>query len=198
MGCYKYPREFNWLTGACCSSSPSEWIHRQLLRWDQNAVCRVVAAEQSARVPVLGPYVAHFLLAGRTLGGATLSRFFAFHVFSFPRSSSRSSRFICIWFFMTDFGATQARRGCRSEYLYSRYEALLDRSGVRSGPMLRGATRWLRAGGVRDRRTRDDLRSAGARRPPDPSMLAKDPAPDCICCGTTGAALIPRGLPTHS
>ena len=35
-------------------------------------------------MPVLGPQLARFLLAGDTVGGATLSRFFAFHVFFIP------------------------------------------------------------------------------------------------------------------
>ena len=35
-------------------------------------------------MPVVGTMIAHFMLAGKTLGGATLSRFFAFHVFFIP------------------------------------------------------------------------------------------------------------------
>lgn len=57
----------------------------QLLRWDQNGVwSTIVAAEQAGRVPVIGPTLARLILGGQTVGGATPSRFFAYHVFFIP------------------------------------------------------------------------------------------------------------------
>jgi ubiquinol-cytochrome c reductase cytochrome b subunit len=57
----------------------------QLLRGDQNAVWTVVvAAEQAGRAPFIGQWLAHFILGGDTVGGATFTRFFAIHVFIVP------------------------------------------------------------------------------------------------------------------
>ena len=86
MGSYKFPRQITWLTGAVLLPMTLLMAFTgQLLRWDQTGFwTAVIAAEQAGRTPFLGNWIGHFLLAGDTVGGATLSRFFAAHVFFIP------------------------------------------------------------------------------------------------------------------
>jgi ubiquinol-cytochrome c reductase cytochrome b subunit len=83
---YKYPRQISWLSGTgLLFLTLGMAFTGQLLRWDQTGFWTVViAAEQAGRMPLVGNWLGHFILAGATVGGATLSRFFATHVFFIP------------------------------------------------------------------------------------------------------------------
>jgi ubiquinol-cytochrome c reductase cytochrome b subunit len=57
----------------------------QVLRFDQDAYWGLgIGASIVSRVPLLGPSLVQLVLGGPIIAGATLSRFFALHVFVIP------------------------------------------------------------------------------------------------------------------
>src|SRR5260370_24353600 len=59
----------------------------QVFRFDEDAYWGLgVGASIASRVPILGPWLVQLLLGGPIIAGATLSRFFALHVFVIPGS----------------------------------------------------------------------------------------------------------------
>lgn len=83
---YKFPRELSWISGVFLFLlTVGMGFTGQLLRWDDAAIwTTMIAAEQLGRFPFIGDFLAHFMIAGPTIGGETLSRFFSFHVFFIP------------------------------------------------------------------------------------------------------------------
>jgi ubiquinol-cytochrome c reductase cytochrome b subunit len=182
MGAYKYPREANWLSGVLLLFlTLLMGFTGQLLRFDQNGMWSiVVAANQAARIPFVGRSVARFMLAGDTLGGATLSRFFAFHAFFIP---SLIFLFLAIHLFLV------IRNGISEPPVAGvpvdpttyreRYNKLIEEKGVPFWPDVAWrdvvvallvtaailSLAWIVGPPV-------------LGKPPDPALIAKDPQPD--------------------
>ena len=85
-GAYKYPRELTWVLGVfLLLCTLGMFFTGQVLRWDPDAYWGLaVGGSMAGRVPVMGPWVVRQLLGGPVIGGDSLSRFFALHVFVIP------------------------------------------------------------------------------------------------------------------
>ncbi len=86
FGAYKFPRELTWLIGVLLLLMTLGMAFTgQILRFDQDAYWGLgIGVSISSRIPVLGPWLVSLLLGGPIIAGATLSRFFALHVFVIP------------------------------------------------------------------------------------------------------------------
>ncbi len=86
FGAYKFPRELTWVVGIfLLLMTMGMAFTGQVLRFDQDAYWGLgIGASIASRVPVLGPAIVKLMLGGPIIAGATLSRFFALHVFVIP------------------------------------------------------------------------------------------------------------------
>ncbi len=86
FGAYKFPRELTWIIGVLLLLVTLGMAFTgQVLRFDQDAYWGLgIGASIASRVPFIGPAIVNLLLGGPIIGGATLSRFFALHVFVVP------------------------------------------------------------------------------------------------------------------
>src|SRR5262245_26326491 len=86
FGAYKFPRELTWIVGVfLLLMTLGMAFTGQVLRFDQDAYWGLgIGASIASRVPLIGPAVVKLMLGGPIIAGATLSRFFAIHVFVVP------------------------------------------------------------------------------------------------------------------
>jgi ubiquinol-cytochrome c reductase cytochrome b subunit len=86
FGAYKYPRELTWIVGVfLLLVTLGMAFTGQVLRFDQDAYWGLgLGASIASRVPLIGPSIVNLMLGGPIIAGATLSRFFALHVFVVP------------------------------------------------------------------------------------------------------------------
>src|SRR6202171_4593739 len=86
FGAYKYPRELTWIVGVfLLLVTLGMAFTGQVLRFDQDAYWGLgIGASIASRVPLMGHSIVNLMLGGPIIAGATLSRFFAVHVFLIP------------------------------------------------------------------------------------------------------------------
>src|SRR5271163_1470544 len=86
FGAYKFPRELTWIVGVfLLLMTLGMAFSGQVLRFDQDSYWGLgIGASIASRVPIIGPAAVKLMLGGPIIAGATLSRFFALHVFVIP------------------------------------------------------------------------------------------------------------------
>jgi len=83
---FRRPRELTWLSGiALLGLALGFGFSGYLLPWNTvSYFATKVGTDMAAAVPGVGHYIARFLRGGNDVGGATLTRFFGFHVAVLP------------------------------------------------------------------------------------------------------------------
>jgi ubiquinol-cytochrome c reductase cytochrome b subunit len=86
FGAYKFPRELTWVLGVfLLLMALGMAFTGQVMRFDQDAYWGLgIGAAIIGRVPLIGKPLLQVFLGGPIIAGATLSRFFALHVFVIP------------------------------------------------------------------------------------------------------------------
>jgi len=195
FGAYKYPRELTWIAGVVLLLMTLGMAFTgQVLRFDQDAYWGLgIGASISSRVPFIGHTIVDLLLGGPIIAGATLSRFFALHVFVVP---GLLIAFVALHLVLVlRLGSTTGDAGA-------------DRQARHVRRAIRGA-RQARRDSVRPRGHRKDIIFSGVvllsiaacaaflgpfgpGGQPDPTIIQTAPKPDFFFCGSTRCSRICR------
>jgi len=137
MGAYKYPRELTWVMGCLLFLlTLGAAFTGEVMRFDQNAYWGLgIGVAIMGRVPFIGPDLVNLMLGGPIIGGATLSRFFGFHVFLIP-GLIIATIFVHLRLVLTR-GISEfpvPGKGVDPATYDAEYEALLKREGIRFFP----------------------------------------------------------------
>ncbi|GGH08104.1 cytochrome b N-terminal domain-containing protein [Silvibacterium dinghuense] len=86
FGAYKFPRELTWVVGVIMLLMTLGMAFTgQVLRFDQDSYWGLgIGASITSRIPIIGAPAVQLMLGGPIIAGATLTRFFALHVFVIP------------------------------------------------------------------------------------------------------------------
>lgn len=85
-GAYRRPRDLNWLAGTgLFAAATAFFLTGNLLPWSRQAYWAAVYwTDLLSRIPLLGGWLSGFARGGELVTGATLTRFYAFHVAVLP------------------------------------------------------------------------------------------------------------------
>jgi quinol-cytochrome oxidoreductase complex cytochrome b subunit len=86
---YRHPRQLNWMVGFLLLGVTMTFgftgyslVYEQLSFWGATVACNLAEA-----VPLIGPWIGHFLRGGPEIGEATLTRFFILHIGVLPMAA---------------------------------------------------------------------------------------------------------------
>jgi ubiquinol-cytochrome c reductase cytochrome b subunit len=133
FGAYKFPRELTWIVGVfLLLMTLGMAFSGQVLRFDQDAYWGLgIGASIASRVPFAGNAIVKLMLGGPIIAGATLSRFFALHVFVIP---GMLIGFVCLHLLMVlNLGINEwpmPGRVVRRATYVSEYHALTKNDGA--------------------------------------------------------------------
>jgi ubiquinol-cytochrome c reductase cytochrome b subunit len=179
---YKFPRELNWLTGvALLVLTLAMAFTGQLLRWDQDGIWTVAVATQFAgRVPLIGAEFAQVILAGGSVSGSTLSRFFALHVLIMPLlifAIIGVHVYLVLYHGISEL--PQSGQPVDPKTYRSRYQAYLERHGRPYWPDVTSKEIAVGTGVIAIIALLAFIFGPkGPGEPPDPTVLVADPQPD--------------------